>query len=220
MECKLTAKDSLRDNWKTAILVSLISALLGGVVSGSNVNLTLGLDSEDLQYLPDLFVTYLRTVAPIALIISIVQFFTGGMIRLGMCCYLLKLHDGEEASLEDLFSQCDRFIDGFCLELLKALFIFLWSLLLIVPGIIATYRYSMAHFILAENPGMTASEAISASKEMTHGQKLELFILDLSFIGWDILSALTLGIGSLWLNPYRSMTFACFYRSLSPKKIS
>ena len=220
MEYKLTATDSLRYNWKTAILVSLIAALLGGVISGSNVNLTLGLDSEDLQYLPEFFVTYLRTVAPIALIMSIVQFFTGGMIRLGMCSYLLKLYDGEEASIDDLFSQRHRFTDGFCLELLKALFIFLWSLLLIIPGIVATYRYSMSHFILAENPGMTAGEAISASKEMTAGRKLELFILDFSFIGWDLLSALTLGIGSLWLNPYRSMTFACFYRSLSPKKTS
>lgn len=213
---KLTAKEKLRGNWKIAVLVCFLAALLGGTISGSNIDLTFGLDSDDLGVLPEPIIAYLRIAAPIALIIAVVQLFTGGMIRMGLCRFLLNLYDGEYASLDDLFSQKHRFTDGFCLELLKALYIFLWSLLFIIPGIIASLRYSMASFILYENPGMTPNEAITASKEMTYGHKLDLFVLDLSFIGWDFLAILTLGVGFLWLNPYRSMTYACFYRTLSP----
>jgi len=217
-DLKLTAREKLYGNWKLAVGVSFVAALLGGVISGSNIDLTFGLDSDDLQAMPRFVISYLQVVAPIALVMGIVQFIAGGMIRLGYCHFLLKMHDGEEAKLEDLFSQTHRFTDGFCLALLTGLFTALWTLLFIIPGIIAAFRYAMAPFILYENPGMTASEAIDASKEMMDGHKMDLFILDLTFIGWDILAALSLGIGNLWLNPYRSMTHASFYRMLSPKK--
>lgn len=215
---KLTARKKLYGNWKLAVGVSFIAALLGGVISGSNIDLTFGIDSDDLQSMPQFVISYLRVVAPFALAMGIVQFIAGGMIRLGYCRFMLKLYDGEEAKLEDLFSQTHRFADGFCLVLLQALFVFLWTLLFIIPGLIAALRYAMAPFILYENPGMTASEAIDASKEMMDGHKMDLFILDLSFIGWSILAAFSLGIGYLWLNPYMSMAYTSFYRMLSPKK--
>ena len=217
---KLTAKHTLQGNWKNAIMVSFVAALLGGIISGTNVNLTLGLDSDDLQYLPAFVVTYLNTVAPIALCIGLAQTILGGTIQLGYCGYLLKLYDGEEAKLEDLFSEMDRFIEGFCLSFLQGLFVALWSLLFIIPGIIAAYRYAMAPYILYENPHMSALRAINESKEMMDGRKMDLFVLNISFIGWILLSALTLGIGYLWLNPYMGMAQTCFYRSLSPKNIS
>ena len=105
---------------------------------------------------------------------------------------------------------------GFILFLLEGLYIFLWTLLLIVPGIIASYRYAMAPFILAENPDMTPSEAIDASKEMMDGHKWELFCLDFSFFGWLLLNVLTLGLGSLVLNPYMNAARAAFYREVMP----
>lgn len=215
---KITAREKLYGNWKLAVGVSFVAALLGGIISGGNIDLTFGLDSEDLHTMPRFVISYLQVVAPIALAMGIVQFIAGGMIRLGYCRFLLKLYDGEEAKLEDLFSQTHRFRDGFCLSLLSALYIALWTMLFIIPGIVAAYRYAMAPFILYENPGMTASESIEASKQMMDGHKMDLFILHLTFIGWEILAAFTLGIGSLWLNPYESMTEACFYRMLSPKK--
>ena len=212
---KLTAKTVLSGNWMLAVGASFVVALLGGIVSGYNLNLTLDIDAEALQYLPDFIISYLRIVAPIALVLGIIQFIVGGMIQLGYCRFLLNLHDGQEASFKDIFSQTHRFADGFCLMFLKALFVFLWSLLFVIPGIVATYRYAMAPFILAEHPGMRASEAIDASKYMTMGSKMDLFILDLSFIGWDLLCVLTLGIGYLWLNPYRSMAYTVFYREFA-----
>ena len=215
---KITAREKLYGNWKLAVGVSFVAALLGGIVSGSNIDLTFGLDSDDLQAMPQFVISYLQVVAPIALAMGIVQLIAGGMIRLGYCRFLLKMYDGEDAKLEDLFSQTHRFTDGLCLNLLQGLLIVLWTLLFIIPGVIAALRYAMAPFILYENPGMRASEAIDASKEMMDGHKMDLFILSLTFIGWDILAALSLGIGNLWLNPYQSMAFASFYRMLSPKK--
>lgn len=212
---KLTAKTVLSGNWMLAIAASFVVALLGGIISGWNVDPTLGIESDDLLALPQFVISYLRIAAPIALVLGIAQFFLGGMMQLGYCRFLLNLHDGKETSFRDIFSQTGRFADGFCLAFLKGLFVALWSLLLVIPGIVATYRYAMAPFILAEHPGMRASDAIDASKYMMKGSKMDLFLLDLSFIGWDLLCILTLGIGSLWLNPYRSMAFTVFYREFA-----
>ena len=118
--------------------------------------------------------------------------------------------------LKDIFSRFDRFGDGFLLSLFTGLFTALWMLLFIIPGIVAAYSYAMAPFILEENPEMKAMDAIRASKEMMYGHKAELFVLDLSFYGWTLLCILSLGIGFLWLNPYRASAYAAFYRRLNP----
>ncbi|MGL4336820.1 MAG: DUF975 family protein [Turicibacter sp.] len=92
------------------------------------------------------------------------------------------------------------------------LFTFLWTLLLIVPGIIKAYEYSMIPYILSENSDMQRSRAFELSKEMMKGQKWNVFVLDLSFLGWEILSILTLGIlGVFYVNPYRESTMAELY---------
>jgi hypothetical protein len=83
-----------------------------------------------------------------------------------------------------------------------------------IPGIVKGLGYSMTPFILAENPDMTAREAISASSKLMNGHKWELFVLGLTFIGWELLCVLSLGIGFLWLNPYMNATYAAFYRQI------
>ena len=88
------------------------------------------------------------------------------------------------------------------------------TLLLIIPGIMASYSYAMTGYILAEHPELTAGEAIAQSKAMMAGNRWRLFCLQFSFIGWDILCALTLGIGNLALRPYRHAAEAAFYREL------
>ena len=90
----------------------------------------------------------------------------------------------------------------------------LWSLLLVIPGIIASYSYAMAPYILYENPGMRPTAAIKASKELMRGNKWRLFCLQFSFIGWALLCALTAGIGNLWLHPYQETAQASFYRQI------
>ena len=92
----------------------------------------------------------------------------------------------------------------------------LWSLLFIIPGIIAGYSYAMTSYILAENPEQTASDAIDRSKQRMSGNRWRLFCVQISFIGWEIPSALlTFGIGSLWITPYKQAAIAAFYREVS-----
>lgn len=209
------AREILSGKWGMAILVTLVASLLGGILVGASFSLELDLDEELLRYIPKVVRTYLAIAASIGGILGFVTFIIGGTVKLGYCKYLLKLHDGEEGELKDLFSEFDRFGDGFVLSLLTGIYVFLWTLLFIIPGIVACFKYAMAPFILLENPGMKPSEAITASKEMMDGHKGELFCLNLSFIGWLLLGALTLGLGNLWVNPYLNASQAVFYRQIS-----
>lgn len=113
-----------------------------------------------------------------------------------------------------------EFKTAFFARFLTGLYILLWSLLLIIPGIMAAYSYALTPYILVENPDMTASEAIARSKELMAGNRWRLFCLQISFIGWHILAALTLGIGNLWLTPYTHAADAAFYRDLVPAPAS
>ena len=97
---------------------------------------------------------------------------------------------------------------------LMGLFIALWTLLFIIPGIVKMFSYAMTPFILEENPDLTANEAIDRSRAMMKGHKFDLFWLFLSFIGWGILCVFTLGIGTLWLTPYMQTSIAAFYEDV------
>lgn len=103
---------------------------------------------------------------------------------------------------------------------LKNLYIFLWSLLLVIPGIIKFYAYRMVQYIMADNPEMDANEAITLSRKMMDGEKWNAFVLDLSFIGWYLLGALACGIGVLFVNPYYQSTYAQLYLALRDKAIN
>lgn len=208
------ARENLAGNWGLSILVALIAALLGGAVSGSTFSLDI--DTETLSKLPPLLYNIVNSLLSVTAVLSLVQFFIGGAIKLGNCHYLLGQHDQTERELKDLFSELGRWGAGFVLNLLTTLFTILWTLLFIIPGIVAAYSYAMAPFILAEHPEMSAKEAIAASKEMMKGHRWELFCLDFSFIGWSLLCVLTLGIGYLFLNPYMSAARTAFYRNLCP----
>jgi uncharacterized membrane protein len=109
------------------------------------------------------------------------------------------------------------FWKGFVMQFMTGLFIFLWTLLFIIPGIIAAYRYSMTSYILLENPDMPVMDAIRRSKEMMDGNKGRLFCLDISFIGWWLLCILTCGLGFLWLYPYMNAATVAFYNEVSGK---
>ena len=94
------------------------------------------------------------------------------------------------------------------------LFIFLWTMLFIIPGIIASLAYSQTIYIMLDHPDMSALDAIRASKQLMKGHKWEYFVLGLSFIGWSILSSFTLGLLSIWLTPYQYVTYANYYNGL------
>ena len=114
------------------------------------------------------------------------------------------------------------FRSGRYLNVVKIMFwkeikIFLWSLLFVIPGIIKAYEYSMVPYILSENPNISCDRAFKLSKQMTKGEKFNIFLLQLSFIGWMILCLFTCGIGYFFLEPYMNATFAELYQLMREK---
>lgn len=136
-------------------------------------------------------------------------------LQLGFTIFYIRFYRYGETDMENLFKGFDMFGKVIALYWLSQLYVFLWSLLFIVPGIVASYRYSQAMLILYDNPEITASEALRRSKVMMQGNKMTLFILDLSFLGWFILSVFPgFYIGFLWSMPYHFVTRIAFYDNL------
>ncbi len=116
--------------------------------------------------------------------------------------------------LSDSMIGFNSFVRNFLAYVLVVIFVILWMILLIVPGIIAAYAYALTFFILADDPSISALNAIKKSKEMMRGNKWKLFCLFLRFIGWMILALCTFGVGFLWLMPYMQMTLVKFYEDV------
>lgn len=133
---------------------------------------------------------------------------------LSLCMIYLKLTKNEDISVGDLFNGFSYTGKAILLNILTAVFTFLWSLLLVIPGIIKAYAYSMSSYILADNPELTANEAITKSKEMMNGHKWDLFVLQLSFFWWYLLGSITFGLAYIYVIPYMSATIANFYNSI------
>ncbi len=228
------ARMALQNNWLVAVLTGLVASLLGAsttmldgggggsssssdsteqnmqVLEQNGVNVTEMLTNPIMQAV----MAFIGVLLIVLVVWAIVIIVIGGPITLGYAKYNLNLVDGYNPQFSDLFSKFDCFGQGFCVQFLRNLFIVLWTFLFIIPGIVKSYSYSMAAYIAAENPDMSATDAITASKELMDGNKWRLFCLDLSFIGWSILCIFTLGIGTLFLRPYREAAFAAFYREI------
>lgn len=131
----------------------------------------------------------------------------------------LNISKGISPDVEDAFIGFRNYWSVIKLNLIKGLFIFLWSLIFIIPGIIKAIEYSMAEYILAENPEMSALDCLNESSSMMEGHKLEYFRLAISFIGWFLLGVITLCIGLIWIEPYISTTFSNYYLSLKQENI-
>lgn len=142
---------------------------------------------------------------------GIASLILAGPFTLGITNFTLAFSRGQQARLDQIFSGFSRFGIALGTYLLMIIFILLWSLLLIVPGIIAALSYSMTFFILADNESIGAMEAIRKSKKMMYGYKWKYFCLNLRFAGWFLLCLLTLGVGFLWLYPYIQVSLAKFY---------
>ena len=152
-------------------------------------------------------------------IAGVVLFVIGGGIQLGLIRYNLDLLTRENPpAFLTLFSRMFIFGRALGLRLMTGILTGLWSLLFVIPGIVAAYRYALAPYLMAEHPEMGVMEAISQSKALMRGNKWRLFCLQLSFIGWGILSTLTMGIGNLWLAPYRNAAETAFYLELTGRR--
>ncbi len=214
-ELRAIARRNLEGTWGISVGVALVAAILGGLIVGTGSNINFNFNEDTVRNLPPIFWTVLLPLVSLAGLLGIVSFILGGTVELGYAKFLLKQYDRKQLQFSDLFSQFERFGTGFAQQFLRVLFTTLWMLLFIIPGIVKGLSYAMTPFILEEHPEMTASEAIKASMRLMDGHKMDLFILGLTFIGWQILACLTMGIGFLFLNPYMNAAYAAFYRSIS-----
>ena len=146
---------------------------------------------------------------------QIVGWVIGGPLLLGQFNLALRGAEHKKLEIGDGFVGFNQFGRAFVWMLLSGLYLFLWSLLFIIPGIIKSFSYAMTPFILLDHPEMGVNDAITASRRMMDGHKWEFFCLNLSFIGWWLLNILTLGILTFWIVPYQNITMASFYRSLA-----
>ncbi len=139
-------------------------------------------------------------------------FFTTGILYLSQYRIFLDLATtNKKPQIEDLQYGMKFWKEATVLFLFQTIYITLWSLLFIIPGIIKGIAYSMSFYILAENPGMSGNDAITKSKELMNGHKMEFFMLSLSFIGWILLLVVSCGIASFYVVPYMNMAVTNFY---------
>lgn len=146
-----------------------------------------------------------------SIVSTVYSMIIAGPTTLGYTMFVLSIFRRRETSVAEVFYGFEKFGKALGLYLVMSVFIFLWTLLLIIPGIIASFRYALAFYVLADNPEMGIMEAINESKRLMRGNKWKLFCLQISFIGWALLGLLTLGIGYLWLTPYMEVSIAAFY---------
>ena len=226
-ELKSRAKTLVTGSKPSPILVGLAYLALVIVVSWLSGRI-LGL-SLSMQELTDYYNALLsgdydfvynftasRTPAPAAYFINLALQLVLTIVSAGFVLFLMNTIRRSGACLGNLLDGFGMFGRIILLNILEGLFIMLWSMLFVIPGIIAAYRYRMALYLLLDHPEMSVMQCIRESKQMMKGHKGELFVMDLSFIGWAILQSIpVVGYGvQVWTTPYISMCYVLYYEAL------
>ncbi len=197
-------------------LVYVLISLVLGAVEGELRHIVGEWDKQAYEFIVRLFYP---PVPPNRVIIAYAFLIVLGILSLfvsvGFMSFALRISRGRNVGIYNLgdgFSHAGKL---FVILVLESVFIFLWSLLFIIPGLVAAYRYRLAYYILLDDPHKSPLQCIRESKELMRGYKGELFVLDLSFIGWQFLILLTFGILGIWKEPYIAVTYANFYNTLA-----
>ncbi|MEN8078240.1 DUF975 family protein [Clostridioides difficile] len=192
-ELKSRAKEQLRGRWAVAIGTVLVANII--LELNVSYKVASGFGMEGLSYSLDL-----------------IPLLLGGAISIGLCRFLLNMATKrEEPRFETLFSGFNIYLKTLGLNVLITLAVFAGTILFIIPGIIVSLMFSQAFYILSEDPSKSIMQCINESVNLMNGHKWELFYLWLTFIGWWLVVALTLGIAGLWVSPYQKLTEANFY---------
>lgn len=194
-ELKANAKEQLRGKWAVAIGTVLVANIL--------------IDSDVMYKVSEKF-----GLIGLSISCSLISLFLGGVISVGLCKFLLDMTTKrEEPRFETLFSQFNIYLKTLGLNILITLSVCIGTILFIVPGIIVGLMFSQSYYILSEDPSKSITQCIKESVDMMNGHKWDLFYLELTFIGWWLLTAITVGIAGLWVAPYVKVTETNFYLS-------
>lgn len=225
------AKQELKQSYWLSFGVCIVAGILGAGGNGISYNFG-GSGSGDSwlsdgsyfsnfdfdQNLAAIIAVVFAAVVIAVLIAAAVSIFLTNPIQVGKCSFFARAPYGDR-QFGNLFSS---FKNGRYMSIVKTMFmtylyIFLWSLLFWIPGIVKSYQYRMVPYIISDDPSLTPSQAMDLSRRMTDGEKGSMFVLDLSFIGWYLLGCIALGIGVLFVNPYAEATWAQLYFILRMK---
>ncbi len=227
------ARDALKGNWIVAIIGGIIASMFGGL-SNSGVGFTINFNFEMPEIdsgestatllasarnvanggMYDGVIALLMIFFGVVLVYSIIMFIIGSAVGIGYSEFNLDLVDGSKPRISSIFSRFGQIGTGIRTNLLAFIRIF-FGILLIIPGIVMSYSYAMRNYVMAEHPELNAREVLRESKRIMKGNRFRLFCLEMSFIGWALLSILTLGVGFLWFVPYQQAAIATFYREVS-----
>ena len=190
-ELKQNAKDRLKNNWGLAIGIIIVCTLISSIP-----NLLVEIDSESFA---------------ISVIIPIITLVITGPLTIGQCKFFINLANRSNPKFSDLWYGFNNMLRAIGVTLLVGVIVFIGTILFIIPGIILAFMYSQVYYIMAENPEMSIMNCLKESSRIMKGHKMDLFILELSFLGWGILMVITLGIAGLYVLPYYNATLTNFY---------
>lgn len=214
-EIRSNARKALKGHWGTAIIAAIIANVFPSVGYSSSFSS----DDMDFTKLSELsgteLITTLAIFGGILLIGLAISLVVSSVISIGYAQFNMDLVDGDDPKISTLFSKVRQLKTAVIANILVFVRVFFGMIFFIVPGVIALFKYSMTNYIIAENPGIGAREALEKSKKIMKGNKLRFFLLGLSFIGWEILVVLTFGIAGIWVSPYMQASYAEFYREIA-----
>ena len=213
--CRSIAREALRGNWLRAAVTGLGASLLGVFTNPVSGVIKLMAMAWLLLELFESVPHCAFLVFAAAFIIALIWLYVGSFVRLGYLDFNLSMLDQRKPADGVLFGASTIWWNAVRLHLKILVRIILGSILFLIPGIMIGYSYAMAPFLLEERKNMSVEEAMRLSREKMKGHRWEFFCLRMSFIGWKILGFLTLGIGFLWINPYRSLSETVFFNEYS-----
>lgn len=230
-ELKKLSWDQIQGKIGKYFLISLIIGVIIGAVSSmlsfpqQIVSSLITFFSREMEYAAYIteeelmtYIVILISLSLVSILFTFIQLFVqilvSGPFYFSDANIFLKITSGQPISIGDAFSGFKTYWKAVKVHAWQTLFTTLWSFLFIIPAYVKYYAYSMAPYIALENPELSALECITRSKNMMKGHKWELFVLDLSFIGWIILSFVSCGIATIWYSPYYKATLANFYKNL------
>ena len=215
-EIRREARESLKGNWLIAIIASFIAGTFSASGSGVSSQGTEDIDFSALeQFTTTEILTTLAVFGGFILFGLIISVLISALISVGYAQFNIDLIDGVKPKIVTMFSKGKQIGTAIVANILVFLRVLVGTIFFIIPGIIAAYQYAMVNYIIAENPGISAREALEMSKEMMRGNKFRFFRLGLSFFGWALVVVLTCGIAAIWVGPYMQASFAAFYRDIA-----
>lgn len=223
VQLKQEAREILRgariSPWLFALVFLLITDVLGTLNTLTSGSLVARLQQFYPQVpVPAILLRFTALPRPLVTFIAVFVPLLNLLLEAGSALYHLGVRQGREMPLSTLFegfSLAGRII---VLGLLQVVFVTLWSMLFVIPGVAAAYSYRFALYNLLEDPSLSPLEALRMSKAQTYGYKMDLFILDLSFLGWLLLAALTLDLLSIFVTPYYTQTLIGYFQTVKRAK--